>query len=139
MGPAEPDPVVGGDGPARWWTWRDLDLAPDEAWDRLARTAWWPRWGPTVTAVEPADVVVSPGLRGRVRTPLGVRVPFVVDEVVPGERWSWSVWGRPATDHAVVPLGTDRSRVGIGVPRLAAPYLLVCRLALRRLERLRSD
>ncbi|MFN3216539.1 MAG: hypothetical protein ACE367_08600 [Acidimicrobiales bacterium] len=49
---------------------------------------------------------------------------------------SWKVAGVPATSHAVEALGDDRCRAGFGVPVAAAPYLAVCALALRRIERI---
>ena len=73
------------------------------------------------------------GARGRVRTPVGGWLPFEVTAVEPGHRWSWRVGGVPATGHRVDPLGATRSRLVIEVPWWAAPYVVVCRVALRRL------
>lgn len=122
--------------PARRWTWREVDAPAEVGWLMMADTAWWPRWGPSVRAVEPAAGLVVPGLEGRVRTPVGLWLPFVVDEVDEGRSWRWTVAGVAATDHAVEPRGPEACRVGIGVPRYASPYLAVCRVALGRLARL---
>ena len=67
---------------------------------------------------------------------VGPWVPFRVDEVDPGQSWRWTVAGVAATHHAVEATGPQSSRVGIGVPRLAFPYLAVCWVALGRIARL---
>ena len=118
------------------WAWRDVDAPAASVWTLLADTTWWPGWGPSVRAVEPADGRVTPGLRGRVQTPVGLWVPFVIDDVTEGRSWRWTVAGIIATDHAVEEVGRSSSRVGIAVPRLARPYLVVCRVALGRIARL---
>src|SRR5918993_3871762 len=71
--------------------------SPDAVWDVLVDTEAWPRWGPTVSAVDleegdgagPAGTRVRLGTRGRVRTPDGLWLPFEVTEWVEGERWAW--------------------------------------------------
>lgn len=62
--------------------------------------------------------------------------PFRVTELVEGRRWAWAVGGVAATSHEVEPLGGNRCRVAMGVPWPVAPYLAVCAVALRRIERL---
>ena len=96
---------------------RTMAASPDAAWDLLASTGTWARWGPSVTAVEPADTLPSAGLVGRVRTPLGIWLPFRII---------------PATSHRVdtAPGGCS---VTFEVPGPALPYLLICRTALRRI------
>jgi hypothetical protein len=124
--------------------------APREAcWELLTDTERWPAWGPSVRAVESPSRVIEPGTRGRVRVPGGLWVPFRVTDCE-AYRWSWRV-GRPggeprlpATGHRVDPDpapggGEGRGRgclVVFEVPPAAAPYALVCRRALRRIERL---
>lgn len=111
-------------------------------WDLLVDTERWPAWGPTITEA----VVdrggegsrIGPDATGQVRTVVGVRLRFRVREMDPGRRWTWAVAGIPATGHRVEPLGEDRCRVTFEVPVLAAPYLAVCAVALRRIERLAS-
>jgi hypothetical protein len=68
-----------------------------------------------------------------VTTAFGVTLPFEVTGYQEGARWGWTVAGVPATEHIVEPLGAERCRAGFGVPWLAAPYLVVCRVALSRL------
>lgn len=106
------------------------------AWDALADTTQWPRWGPSVRGVECEEDTVRPGLTGWVRTPVGVRLPFTITTVEPGRAWSWQIGPVPATEHHVASEGDASCTVSMAVPWWAAPYALVCRVALRRLERL---
>ena len=115
------------------WAWRHVEAPAEVAWDVLASTGRWVDWGPSVTAVDPPDARVDVGLHGRVRTPVGLWIPFEITEVRPGRSWGWEVVGIPATDHAVEPTGPSMCRVGMGVPVLAVPYLVVCRIALGRI------
>ena len=107
---------------------------PGSAWELLAATGTWTRWGPSVTAVEPADSDLSEGLTGRVRTAIGIWLPFRITQLEESRSWSWSVVGIPATSHHVdaIPGGC---RVTFGVPFLGFPYLLICQLALGRIAR----
>ncbi len=114
----------------------EIDAPAERLWALLASTARWPEWGPSIGAVDPPAVMVTPGLVGRVRTAAGLWVPFVVTSVEPGRSWRWRVAGVNATGHLVEPLGPRRCRVRFDVPTWAAPYVLVCMVALRRLARL---
>lgn len=108
-------------------------------WDLLVTVARWPDWGPSVRGVELDTEQIGLGSRGRVVTIGGLRLPFEVTAFDPGASWSWRVGGVRATDHTVEPR-PGGCRVGIAVHWAAAPYLGVCALALRRLERLaRAD
>ncbi len=109
-----------------------IAATPGAAWQLLASTGTWTEWGPSVTAVEPAEAVLSEGLVGRVRTPLSVWLPFRITHLEPHRCWSWSILGIPATSHRVDAL-PGGCRVTFGVPVLAFPYLLICRSALRRI------
>lgn len=112
---------------------RTVDVAWHHAWAAFAGYEHWPTWGPTITAVEPATGEVEAGQSGRVRTPVGGWLPFTVETVDPGRRWTWRVAGVPATGHRVEPLGPASTRLVFEVPWWAAPYLVVCRRALPRL------
>lgn len=117
---------------------RDLAVEPDRAWEVLADTRYWPAWGPSVTGVElhrPATTHIGPGVSGRVRTAVGVWLPFRVTEWEQGRSWAWIVGGVAATGHRVDP-APGGCRVSFEVPIVAAPYLLVCQEALRRIDRL---
>jgi len=94
--------------------------------------------GPERPAVDAPARRIGPGMRGRVKTALGLWLPFEITDWEAGRRWSWRVAGVPATDHVVEPLGPGRCRVAFAVPRWAPFYLPVCRAALRRLREARA-
>ncbi len=114
---------------------RFVPVAPSVVWDLLVDTSRWAEWGPSVTEVDVPDVLLRARSTGRVRTAFGVWVPFTVTEFDDCRSWAWTVAGVPATNHTVEP-APGGCRVSFGVPALAAPYALVCRAALRRIERL---
>jgi len=116
------------------WVHRDIAAPAEKVWELLTDVDCWPDWGPTVRRAELDGDSFEVGANGTVTTSIGVTLPFEITECDPGTRWTWTVAGIPATDHAVVALGSDRSRAGFGVPWLAAPYLGVCAVALRKLE-----
>jgi hypothetical protein len=90
-------------------------------------------WGPTVRAVASPDDRVAPGASGRVQTPIGLWLPFVITSVEEGRSWDWEVAGIEATRHVVTPLGEGRTCVELGVSPVFAPYVVVMRTGLRRL------
>lgn len=117
---------------------RFVPVPPAAAFELLVRTRSWPRWGPSVVAVDPPDARIELGTTGRVRTAVGLWLPFEVTALEKGRSWSWRVAGVPATGHRVEP--TDGGcRICFDVPAPAAPYLAVCHLALRRLAALLDD
>lgn len=105
----------------------------DRAWWLLTDVEQWPRWGPTVNAAS-FDGPFVDGTPGTVTTLAGVRLPVVLEDVVARERWAWRVAGVPATSHHVTPVTGGGTLVTIGVPAWAVPYLVVCRIGLRRLR-----
>ena len=113
---------------------REIKAPPAQLWDLLVSPAHWPAWGPSIRAAEGPALAL--GSRGRVQTSLGLWLPFEVTGYVEGVWWRWRVASIPATGHRVEQLSSVRSRVTFEVPALAAPYLAVCALALRNLERL---
>jgi len=116
---------------------RGIAASAEEVWALLTDTGKWPEWGPSITGVEPsaASGGLAPGSRGKVRTILGVALPYTVTAFEPGRSWSWSVAGIPATGHRVLPQDGG-CLVTFTVPWWAPAYLPVCALALRRIERL---
>jgi hypothetical protein len=118
---------------------RLMNASASEAWRLLVDTRRWPEWGPSIRAVECPTRFIGPGSRGRVRTAIGLWFWFEVVEFEEGRRWSWRVGGVPATGHRVEPLGARRCRVVFEVPAPAWPYAVVCRRALRRIERALAD
>ncbi len=60
---------------------------------------------------------------------------FVITEYTAGRSWAWEVAGVPATRHRVEDR-RGRCHASIDVPIIAAPYLAICHLGLRRIEHL---
>lgn len=118
------------------WVTREIDASADIVWRLLVDTDVWPSWGPSVKAVTLDDDELRLGSTGTVQTVVGLRLPFQITAFDPGRSWSWSVAGIAATDHRVEPLGVGRCRAAFGAPWLASPYLVVCRRALMRLDKL---
>jgi hypothetical protein len=114
-----------------------MAVRPEAAWEALSHVRHWPRWGPTVQAVDAAEDRVREGLEGRVRTSLGFWVPFRITEVE-GWSWAWAISGIPATGHAVEarPGGCE---VFLSAPVWAWPYVVVLKLGLRGIERCASQ
>ena len=113
---------------------RIIEAPASRVWEVLTRFVYWPEWGPSDREVRCDEDSVRPGLTGRVRTPLGVWIPFEITEVVPGRRWGWRVLGREATGHEVEPRGPERCVLRFIMPSWALPYALVCEVALRRID-----
>ena len=113
-----------------------VNAAADEVWQFLVDTSRWVEWGPSIRGVESTDRFLTALSSGRVRTLLGFSVPFAVTRFEPGRTWSWRVFGIPATTHTVESLGANRSRLLFGVPLIAFPYLLVCLVAMKRIDAL---
>jgi hypothetical protein len=115
---------------------RDIDAPASIAWRLLTDTCEWPRWGPSVRAVDAPCRYIGPGVRGRVQTATGLWLPFEIIDWQPERYWAWRVGGIPATGHGVEPIGPHRCRVCFHIPRWAPFYRLVCRQALRRIAAL---
>jgi uncharacterized protein YndB with AHSA1/START domain len=121
------------------WATAEIEAPAATLWALLVDLDAWPQWGPSVRRASVEGGVLAAGARGKVETAVGATLDFEVTRFEPGRRWAWKVRGLDATDHRVEPLGQDRCRVSFGVAWPAAPYLAVCRIALRRLERLATD
>jgi uncharacterized protein YndB with AHSA1/START domain len=119
---------------------RSIEASPEAVWDVLTDVGEWPRWGPSIARAQLDDgrSVLTAGATGRVGTAVGVSLPFVVTEFVWGRRWAWTVAGVPATRHQVDEVDTG-TRVSFAVPWWTAPYVTVCALALRNIERIVTE
>lgn len=119
---------------------RFISAPPEAAWDVLVDLGSWPQWGPSVQRAELDTAAGAPaalhlGSTGRVWTPVGIALPFVITEFEPGRYWAWVVAGIAATTHRVDPV-EGGCRVTFAVPWWAPVYLPVCVIALRRIEHL---
>lgn len=119
---------------------RRIAAPPDVAWRLLTDLDTWPDWGPSIVgaSIDEGPGELRLGARGTVRTVVGVPLPFEVTEFVEGERWAWTVAGVPATGHHVEPTA-DGCVVTFTVPWWAPGYLLICAIALRRIEGLAAS
>lgn len=116
---------------------RVIDAPPEAAWKLLVDLDAWPKWGPSISHAEldqPSRELTADAT-GKVHTSLLVQAPFVVTDFEAGKYWAWKVAGIPATWHQVDAVDGG-CRVSMGAPWWAAPYLTVCAIALRRIEKL---
>ena len=72
-------------------------------------------------------------MSGYVRTRLGFWVPFHIDHWEEDRFWSWRVFGFRATGHRVETIKPGLCRLSIDVPWWAAPYVIVCKIAIHRI------
>lgn len=116
-------------------------VSPQVSWDRYAELNRWSTWAPQISSVEADGDLLHPGLTGRVRTSVGVSVPFVVTDVdAPAMTWSWIAWVGPVRltlHHAITPRGTGaRASLAIeGAAPLVTAYAPLAWWALRHLVR----
>jgi len=117
-------------------------VAPAEAWDRYLHPARWSSWAPQITGVVTDAERIAQGVTGRVRGPVGITVPFVVDEVDDASRqWRWTVQVGPARltlTHWVAPGADGGTTTGLrvrGPLLLAAGYAPAALVALHGLVR----
>ena len=110
----------------------------ERVWAVFADTRLWPIWGPSVRSVTVigSNDFIYKGMRGSVRTILGLSLPFEIDHVDPGRSWSWRVGGVKATGHEVLPEGPHASWIVFTVPLWGFFYLPVCLVAARRMSSL---
>lgn len=115
---------------------RQLEASAGQVWDLITDTHTWPVWGPSIRTVDCPQRYIHAGCSGRVQTPIGIWLPFVVTTFEPGSYWDWRVAGIRATGHRVDLLNSYGCRLAFTVPAWAAVYGPVCHLALSRIERL---
>ncbi len=115
---------------------RRISAPSGEVWRILTDTQLWPYWGPSVRKAECTERYVKAGSTGRVQLFSATWVKFVVTDFEEGRYWSWRVLGIRATGHWVEPLSDTYCRAGFEIPMLAAPYAVVCWVALKRISKL---
>jgi hypothetical protein len=104
-----------------------------QIWELLIDTNTWPKWGPSVKAVECGNHYIRQGTEGRIKTAGGFWLPFIITGYAEGRFWSWKIAGIPATGHRVEPQEEGLCRLTFEVPLLAAPYAYICNIALDRI------
>jgi hypothetical protein len=115
---------------------KSYPVSPLIVWEIITDTSQWPRWGPTVKNVQLSERFIRIGSRGKVLTSLGVWLPFVIDEYEYASFWSWKVASIKATGHRVQASENGGSNLWFEIPMLAAPYTVICQMALGRIENL---
>lgn len=118
------------------WTFREIDAPATDLWRLLTDPEEWPDWGLSVRSATLVGENLDRGAKGKLTTVGGIELDFEITDYEEGALWAWKVAGIPATHHTVESLGPNRCRVGFGVPWAAAPYLAVCEVALRRLDKM---
>ena len=104
-------------------------------WDLITDTTQWPRWGPTVKRVQFPERFIRKGSSGQVLTAFSIWLPFVIVECEHGSFWSWRVASINATGHRIQP-ANGGCILWFEVPIIAAPYILICQVALNRIQNL---
>lgn len=112
---------------------RSFRIPCSKIWEFLTDTTTWPRWGPSVKAVESGNRFIKQGTEGRIKTAGGVWLPFIITVYEEGSVWSWKVAGIPATGHRVEPQEDGLCKLTFEVPLIAAPYAYICKIALDRI------
>lgn len=115
---------------------RVLDTSPNRVWEFLTDTFTWKNWGPSVLSVQSSDRYIRKGSHGQVKTALRFWAPFEVTDLESGKYWSWRIFGVNATGHRIERLNEESCRLIFQVPLWAAPYLIVCRIALDRIVKM---
>ena len=97
-----------------------------------------PIWGPTVKGVQLPERFIRNGSKGRVLTVFNIWVPFVIVKFEDGCFWSWKVASISATGHRIQP-SDGGCNLWFDIPIIAAPYFIVCQVALNRIQNLISE
>lgn len=117
---------------------KKFPASPHILWDLITDTTQWPRWGPTVKAVRNSERYICKGSGGQVLTAVGIWLPFVVADFEHESFWSWKVASVKATGHRLQLTETGECLLWFEVPLIVAPYIVICHLALKRIEEILS-
>lgn len=109
-----------------------IEAPRSKVWGLLTYTDRWEEWSPFVSGVDSSRKRINRGTTGRIKTPVGVRVPFEVTEYESDEYWKWDVARIPATGHRLA-RASGKTVVAIEVPLYAAGSAPLCRRGLDNL------
>ena len=112
---------------------RNIHTSIGELWDLITDTERWVAWGPSIRDVESSDQFIRKGSLGRIKIIIGLWINFRVTDFEAGRYWSWSIAGINATGHRIDVLNSNECRLVFEVPWFAAPYIIICHLALNRI------
>ena len=110
--------------------------SPNKVWELLTDTFAWEEWGPSIISVRSSERYIKKWSHGRVKTALRLWVPFQITDLDSGKYWSWSIFGVSATGHRIERLDEKSCRLVFQVPIWAAPYLIICKIAIDRIVQL---
>lgn len=108
----------------------------ERVWNIIIDTQLWPKWGPSVSAVECADRFITAKSKGRLQTALGIWVPFTITDFEDHHFWSWHIGRIEATGHRVSRHRENQSIVSFTMPWWSTPYLIICTKALDHIKKL---
>ena len=103
-------------------------------WKIIIDTMLWPQWGPSVLVVECADRYINAQSQGRLKTALGIWLPFTITEFEAFHFWSWRIGRIEATGHRVSQRGQNQTVLSFTMPWWSAPYLVICKRALQNID-----
>lgn len=90
-----------------------IDAPPERIWPWMHRVTEWPRWVPTILAVEPeGDPALRVGTRYLVRQPKLDAVTYVVTQVDEGRGFTWETrapGSRIVAEHRLTPEAEGRT------------------------------
>ena len=115
---------------------QECHASAHRAWQLLTDTTLWPLWGPTVRDVICSERMIRKGSEGKVLTPIGIWVPFLVTEYDDLRFWEWEVAGLRATGHRLIADDEPPCRIVFELPLWWLPYFFVCRRAASNLASL---
>ncbi|MEJ2885265.1 SRPBCC family protein [Actinomycetospora aeridis] len=97
----------------------DIPAPVQQVWDVLIDVERWPEWTPTMRRVEILDgATLAEGTRVRVRQPRLPVLVWTVDEVRPGEAFSWvsgPAAGRTRATHELTVLPDGGTRIALAL------------------------
>ena len=92
-----------------------INSSPERIWQLLSEVVAWPRWLPTVTAVEPLDgQMLEQGRRFKVQQPKLRPAVWIVSNVEPNRRFEWQARAPGVlmvADHVVEQRGSGPASV----------------------------
>ena len=118
---------------------RAVGASSNRVWELLTDTFAWEKWGPSIVAVRSSDRYIKKGSHGRIKTALRFWVPFQVTDLDSGKYWSWRIFGISATGHRIEKHSEGSCLLVFQVPIWAAPYLIICKIALDRIVQLLNN
>ena len=111
-----------------------INADAERVWNIIIDTMLWPQWGPSVSVVECADRYINGQSQGRLKTALGIWLPFTITEFEAYHFWSWRIGRIDATGHRVRQYGHNQTLLSFTMPWWSTPYLVICNKALQKIE-----